>query len=379
MSLTFHGSANSEIVLKKGLFVKADLDGTIIEKFGEYKGNYFIPASIIKVATASYALFTLGENYRFSTKFYITPQNDLVLVGLGDPGFTSTELYSAIKQISRNHKSFNRIILDNTFYAGAMEIPGRGVSSNPYDAPVGALAINFNTISIRVKNNSILSGEHETPLTSFAKDIGRSMPEGIHRVSVGRSGASGLQHLAQLTRIFLRREGVKVSDKYLIKKLPPNSSLILDYKSSKTLQDNVRDMLLYSNNFIANQLYFVISAYYSGPPVRSNSAQESFNRFLKKEMNFNGEFNLEEGAGLSRRNKLNLDQILSMLRYFYPYRDLLPEEKGIYYKSGSLNGISNLAGYFAQNDSPYIFVLLEKINRSIPDRLKRVKMFANSK
>lgn len=354
------------------VFVKATIDGKIISSTS--KKNIHIPASIIKVATAAYSLFTFGENHRFSTRFYTTQHNDLVIEGAGDPGFTSNDLRVALSEVAKKTRNIRRIILDTSFYSEGIKIPGKGNSARSYDAPVSALSINFNTLAITKKaDGKIYSGELETPLTSVAKQKGYSLPVGTHRVNVGRDSSLALEQLAELSTIFLKQDGVKVLDNYLISKKPPESTLIVDYQSSKLLKEYLFEMLKYSNNFMANQLFFIASAYYTGPPVRNSTAVDSFNTFLKREMNFGNSFHVLEGAGLSPNNKITTDDAIKMMKYFYPYRNLLMEEKGIYYKSGTLTGVSNLAGYDTSGKAPFIFVLFDTAPISIPDRVKKVR------
>jgi serine-type D-Ala-D-Ala carboxypeptidase/endopeptidase (penicillin-binding protein 4) len=355
-----------------GVLVTADLSGKILRN--NSTKDHYVPASIIKIATASYALFTFGENHAFSTYFYITPGNDLVIRGAGDPGFTSRDLEAACRELAKGYRSFNRIIFDTTFYADELTVPGRGGSSNPYDAPIGPLAINYNTVAIlKHKDGTVTSGEAETPLTTFAGRLAKSLAPGSHRVRVGNDPSDGLRQLYELTKIFLSREGVRVHGEYLIKKTPPESSMIYTYVSPKMLRAHVKDMLLYSNNFIANQLFYVTSAYYTGPPAKFVSARQSFQKFLEREIGFQGTFTVEEGAGLSRNNRITISQGIKMLKYFYPYRDLLVEENGISYKSGTLTGVSNLAGYhYSQQGDPLLFLYFDTAASAVSDRVRRV-------
>jgi serine-type D-Ala-D-Ala carboxypeptidase/endopeptidase (penicillin-binding protein 4) len=359
------------------VFVRANLDGKLLSQ-KPARQNY-IPASIIKIATASYALFTFGENYRFSTYFYETPSNDLVVKGAGDPGFTSDDLRKVAYEISRKRKKFKRIIFDDTFYGSELPVPGRGNTSNPYDAPIGAISVNYNTVVIsKAKNGLITTGEAETPLTDFAKKIGYSLAPGMHRVRIGGNSSNGITHFYQLFKIFLKDAGVEVSGPYLIRKTPQDAKLLLQYESSKTLKEHVRDLLKYSNNFIANQLFYVTSVYYAGPPATFVNAKEQFRKFLDRELGFEGDFYIEEGAGLSRKNRITITQGIRMLTYFYPYRDLLSENSGMMYKSGTLSGVSNLAGYH-DSDTPEVFLFFDSAPSAIPDRVKKVKNLLLSK
>ena len=147
----------------------------------------------------------------FSTKIYLTAKNELVIEGQGTPDLTSESLKACLSEVlppmSNKKIIFERIILDGSKYEPRIEVPGQGGSSNPYDANVGALAINFNSVAIDVKNKSsgnkiIVSGENETPLTPYAKQLGNNLSPGKHRISIINNGDAERQ-LFELTSIFL--------------------------------------------------------------------------------------------------------------------------------------------------------------------------------
>jgi D-alanyl-D-alanine carboxypeptidase/D-alanyl-D-alanine-endopeptidase (penicillin-binding protein 4) len=80
-------------------------------------------------------------------------------------------------------------------------------------------------------------------------------------------------------------------------------------------------------------------------------------------------FNLQEGAGLSRKNRLKPTQLVSLLHDFKRWKHLLPKkETGVYAKSGTLKGVSTLAGYLVRNNEWKPFALM--MNQHVPHKLR---------
>ena len=239
-------SGNSYFYLPKG------------KSLAEIKSDdLFVQASLVKVLTAAQSLYVLGGDYRFSTKIYLTPNDELVIVGTGDPALTSGSLRrclgSVVKELPSNKNRFERILLDNSSFGNDIDIPGRGGSSNPYDADVGAIAINYNSIAIKVGNRGVESGEVETPLTNFARKLGGSLKSGSHRIAIiGNGGAE--QQFFELTSMFLGELGFKIRSGFLVKPKPSDAKLIGECKSDN-LELIIKSMLKYSNNFSANQIF----------------------------------------------------------------------------------------------------------------------------
>ncbi|MBF0469673.1 MAG: D-alanyl-D-alanine carboxypeptidase, partial [Desulfamplus sp.] len=196
------GSGNSSVVNGKAGIMLTTENGRVL--FSQNENTGFIPASILKVLTSLCARYYLGDNYRFKTEFFIDsravnhdlqlnndlkPDNDLQvsaksknyiekrdlrIKGYGDPLFTSELIANACHQLSQvlesmNISQINNIIVDNTFFASSIEIDGTASSNNPYDAFVGPLCANFNTVSFKYSHEKqkYVSAEPQTPLLPF--------------------------------------------------------------------------------------------------------------------------------------------------------------------------------------------------------------------
>ena len=78
-----------------------------------------------------------------------------------------------------------------------------------------------------------------------------------------------------------------------------------------------------------------------------------------------------DGAGLSRDNRVTARAMLRLLAAFRPHRDLLPRVGQTLAKTGTLTGVSNLAGYLADG-SPFVILVDRSAGRAaLLDRLDR--------
>ena len=122
--------------------------------------------------------------------------------------------------------------------------------------------------------------------------------------------------------------------------------------------------MLYSNNFTANQLLLTTGMERFGPPASLKKGRIAVQEYLTKELRIpSDQFYIAEGSGISRKNHLTPDAILLMLKAFLPFQHLLPREKNIPYKTGTLKGVYSMAGYLSVSDPLYFVILLnQKIN-----------------
>ena len=115
----------------------------------------------------------------------------------------------------------------------------------------------------------------------------------------------------------------------------------------------------YSTNFTANQLFLVLGAKAYGAPATFEKGQKVLQEFLRQEIGWKN-FELWEGAGLSRKNRVTAKQMMQLLHFFEPYRELLPEKYGVIHaKTGTLYGVNTYAGYFPNGNGELVkFVIL---------------------
>ena len=343
----------------------------------------YVPASIIKIATALAALDVLGPSYRFETSFYRDSLNNLYIKGHGDPFLVSEEIAAIVKKLKEHGLTeINDIYLDNTAFDLEGYTEGSGFSDNPYDAQNSALAVNFNTVNIAVKKSGrVVSAEEQTPTLELMSKLAKGLKSGIHRIDICKDKNSNdsitSRYVGELFQAFQRQENITGDGIILRRKTPEDLVPFYTHRSSKTLKDIIGPLMLYSNNFIANQLFLLLGAHKYGYPATWKKSEKVMTDILQDKYNLSQkELKIIEGSGLSRKNRVSPYAMMRLLDAFKPYGELLPQENGRSIKSGTLKGVYSYAGYFRENERRDSFVLLlnqEKNNRDqVLDVLERV-------
>ncbi len=336
----------------------------------------FIPASIQKITTSLLALDKWGRNHRFETEFYVA-DNILWVKGFGDPFLISEELAVLAQRLAGKlhfaSSNIKGIGIDSQFFARE-HVHGRTNVDDPYNAPLSAVSANFNTINVIKKNGAVISAESQTPLTATAIRLASKLKNGKHRVNVG-TAETAEQHFAELLRLLLKNKGKNIGSEILRGKLPDNAKLVYTHRNSKRLEDVVQASLMYSNNLIANQI-FLLLAENNKASINLSQAKKWSNVNLSKRYPHWNNMVFEEGAGLSRKNRISAKQMLDVLIDFSDYKDLLRVYANGEYvaKTGTLKNIRTYAGYMKVKGKNYPFVIL--LNEKMPYkyREKLVKM-----
>ncbi len=327
----------------------------------------FTTASTVKLLTALVVLDTLGKDYRFTTKFYQDASGILYVQGSGDP-FLTSEYLSQIMGALRDkgiRPITGYVLDDSTFQLEHALPPGSENSDNPYDAPNGALAVNFNSLAIvKQKNGAIGTGESQTPTLPLSKEIGQYLPPGRHRININHYPLRGnlptqLRYTAELLHTLAIRAGIN-SQLIVRRGTPPqNLSPLFTFISPRNVQENIKSCLSYSNNFMANQMLLRAAAQHYGTPATWEKGQRLLNEYAAQQVGLaEGSYNFREGSGLSRNNQMSPQAIQKILKKFLPYMELLPQKKGARLKSGTMDAVYCYAGYLPQYSPPITFAFL---------------------
>jgi D-alanyl-D-alanine carboxypeptidase/D-alanyl-D-alanine-endopeptidase (penicillin-binding protein 4) len=306
----------------------------------------FVPASVAKIVTAWVAMEVLGGDYRFETRFYLDGDRKLYVRGGGDPFLISEELAPLARDLvaAIGKEPVTGIALDASYYPSDLRIPGIENTSEAYDALNTALAVNFNTISAVRKGNTVRSAEEQTPITPIAISQFRDRgPNGRGRISLSKDPAVSLKYAGELIAAFIEQEGGSVKGEVTTGTVPEGLKPVYVHRQSRTLSQILTQLLLGSNNYIANQVFLEVGGTLGGP-VSLDKSLKVANGLLAA----NGladSIHLVEGSGISRDNRFTARGLAQVLHLFEPNATLLRSGDGTLFKTGTFSGVRTLAGY----------------------------------
>lgn len=245
-------------LISHGAYGVADTSGRITA--GCNLDESLMPASIIKVATVLAAMRILGPDYHFATEFYQDQLGNLYIRGLGDPTLVSEEVARIATRLrSLGLTRVATLFVDDSAFALEGPMPGQTASANPYDAPVAALAVNFNTLAIVKNQAGIASGEAQTPELPLMQELARNQASGRMRLNVCMGGADteqcSIRYAEELFRALLEQAGIRVEGLGGRGVVPQDARLLLRYESSGNLE------------LIAQDLHAFLLQLYRQPPV----------------------------------------------------------------------------------------------------------------
>lgn len=330
-----------------GLVLVLDEDGN--ELLAQNADKPFVPASVTKIVTAWLAMEVLGGDYRFETRFYLNADRVLHVRGGGDPFLISEELALLAPKLvdATGTEPFNGIVLDVSYYPADLRIPGIEDTDEAYDALNSAFAVNFNTIHAVRRGKTVRSAEKQTPITPLAisQFLARG-PNGRGRISLAQENPQvSAQYAGELLAAFVERAGASVRGEISSGTVPEGLKPVYVHRQSRPLSEILTQMLLGSNNYIANQVFLEIGAHRLGGSVSLEKSLQVAQELLT-EHDLADAIHLEEGSGISRENQFTARGLAKLLHEFAPHADLLRSSRsGSRYKTGTLSGVRTLAGY----------------------------------
>ena len=340
----------------------ADSKGHII--FSKNADIQLIPASTLKIFTALVAIHYLGPDYKFFTEFYMDRHSNLKIKGYGDPLLISETVKEMIHRLSMmlyaEFNIINDLVLDDSYFDASSVIPGVNVSYEPYDAPNGALCVNFNTVNFkRNKNGVYVSAESQTPLLPFILSRIKASQIEHGRIVLSSQRNEVTRYAGHLFLYFLKKDGIRFNGGIRMGKVQKEADkLIYRFVSSISLMQTLSKLLEYSNNFISNQLLITVGAKVYGPPGNLEKGLRAALIYAKNILEIN-HFQIEEGSGISRKNRISARDFYKILKAFIPHYFLMRQSNKVYYKTGTLKGIHSRAGYIKKNNGElYPFVLM---------------------
>lgn len=345
---TAHAGAKEKVaaLAPSGLVLVLDEKGKAL--IAQNADKSFVPASVNKIVTAFLAMEVLGGDYRFKTRFYLDDKRVLYVRGGGDPFLISEELaLLAPKLVAETGKApFAGMVIDASYYPADIRIPGIENTGEAYDALNSALAVNFNTIHAVRKGKKVRTAEKQTPITPLAvSQFRKRARNGRSRISLTQDPEVSVQYAGELLAAFIKLAGGSVNGKIKSGSVPKGLEPVYVHQQSRSLSTIVNQMLIGSNNYIANQIFLEIGAHRLGGPVSLDKSLKVANEIFDKH-DVGEAIDIVEGSGISRKNKFTARGLAKLLHQFAPHAELLRRTRaGSRYKTGTFSGVRTLAGY----------------------------------
>ncbi len=333
--------ADIDAVLQDALFTTASIGIKVVAVetreviYAKNAQKLHHPASTTKLFTAATALAKLGSNYQFETKLYIDTATDtqvvenIYLKGKADPVLQSDDIVKLANALVQSNITSieGNIVVDETYLDTVREGPGWMWDDKP----------------LRISALSIRNIEPETGTGSRAIACG---------------------HLLKTT---LMEKNINVIGEVVLGTVPSDARSVATHLSPP-LADIIKLMNKPSDNWIAEMLFKTIGAEVKGKPGTWKKGRETVTEFLGEIMDELPAHRFVDGSGLSRYNLLNTELLTKLLVYMSHNFELMPEfmvslpiagvdgtlknrmqgmyaEKVLRAKTGTLSGVSALAGY----------------------------------
>lgn len=317
-------------------------------------GQAMNPASVMKLVTTYAALDLLGPAYTWKTTAWIENaavdgvlKGNLYLKGSGDPRFAIEHLWALLRQLRQRGISqiAGDVVLDRTVFNVPSIDPGAfdDKPMRPYNVGPDGLLINFRALrftllpdngkprllmetpseGLRVENK--LRSSEQSCSSDWKELINvRLIPEnngnrleftGSYAALCGEKSLnlSPLPADAQasgLIRVLWKELGGNISGQVRAGSVTPGSQLIAQHESA-SLADVVRDINKFSNNVMARHVFLTLGN--DTAPATAERAKQRISDWLALRGLRFSELEIENGSGLSRRERISADSLNRLL------------------------------------------------------------------
>lgn len=381
----------------------------------------YIPASNMKVVTSAAALEFLGSDYQFKTTLAMLGDK-LIVIGGGDPLLCDSindakhgrgkywifnDIIETLK--SKGIKSVGDVVIDSTFFDNSRVHPSwsRDELNRSYACEVSGLNFNANCVSINVKRSGSVARVSVTPPTKYITIVNQVKLKTTGNSAVGayRNGVpnkyilkgncrteTGFDVAIEGPAMFfgvvlserLNAAGIKVGGKVTEKYVKNMTGIRILKEYTTPLTDVLARCNKDSFNMAAEALVKTISAENTNGKVNGEWKHgfSLISRYLGHIGIEDDQFILDDGCGLSRKNRLTADAISKVLFRMYNmdtrqiYIDSLavggvegtsskyfkePKYKGkVFAKTGYIRGVRAFSGYVKTDNGDYIFSILSQ-------------------
>lgn len=367
------------------------------------------PASTMKLLTTYAGLELLGPAYRWRTELYRDGevkdgvlQGNLVIKGYGDPALMAEDIWRLVNRLRQTGMREIRgdLVLDNSYFASTA--PGEAAFDNEpyraYNATPGALVSNLKSTSFRFMADAqqpVIQADPELPEIVVVNQVkwvaggcgdwksrlsyAVSKQENRSIVTFGGSYATACGekvlelnvqdeavYTYNLFHTLWQQVGGSITGGLRVQSTPVSASKLFQHESAP-LADVIRRINKYSNNLMARQLFLTLGAEKVAVPAREADGDQAVRAWLAaKGLSF-PELVLENGAGLSRIERISAAHLGGLLQQAY-VSPVMPElmsslpvlavdgttrkrlngsaaQGRAHLKTGSLEGVRAIAGY----------------------------------
>jgi len=383
------------------------------------------PASTIKVLTTFAALDALGPAYTWKTRAYLGGKlangvlaGDLIIAGGGDPYMTSERWWSFVQKLRELGlaKINGDIVIDNSYFA-PIAATRADFDSQPYrsyNVLPDALMVNFQTsqftllaspqrnapfitinplpANLVIKNQvQVSAGECVGARHEVNFDIPDANDPKTLRVSGGLATSCGIYSISRAImtapdyaygtfRTMWTQSGGAIDGAMRVAPTPADAALFYAH-DSLPLAEIIRLVNKFSNNVMARHLLLTLGAEKFGPPATAQSGRNAVRLWLANRGVEIPGFVLENGAGLSRTERVTVRGLADVLNLAW-HSPFMPEfaaslplaatdgtlsnrfgaagmQGRLRLKTGRIDDVSGLAGFVnAASGKTYIVSIL---------------------
>ncbi|QYJ91847.1 D-alanyl-D-alanine carboxypeptidase/D-alanyl-D-alanine-endopeptidase [Shewanella halotolerans] len=381
-----------------------------------------LPASTQKLLTAVAAMRVLGEEFSFATQFSTKGRlshgvltGDLYLSFSGDPTLTTDDLRAMLKSLK---DAGIHTVKGNLLLVGQAKEQTRAPGwvwddlGICYAAPVSSFIINQNCVKgqlkpklassasqlnfprylpIKVSTTAVFDKMQQEPFCEL--NLAR-LPDNHYHISGCYPGDKPLNlaiavddpalYAKEMLTRMLKSAHIKMSGQVAVAHRVPFGLKPLVSHKSEGLEPLLRTMLLDSDNLIADSLFKAVGAHYYKVPESFHAGARAVKAILEADGIDLSHSQIIDGSGLSRYNLISARQLAEVLglmaqdEKLRPLIALLPVagvsgtlnyKRGfqqpplmnkVSAKTGSMQGVDNLAGYLSLDAShQFLFVVME--------------------
>lgn len=368
-----------------------------------------VPASLSKLVTATAALQRFGPSYKFETDLLSDAPREgdklkgpLYLRGGGDPGFVSETMWNLTNEFFRTGiKEVGDIIVDESLFDSVRFDESRDPErvDRAYDAPVGAMSFNWNSINVYIRPSkegnppavfldpemkgwkvvnrakTVKQGKADIRVSRVEDGtimVDGKMPETVPEIVVYKGITDPATWSGEALRAFLAQRGITVTGTVKAGKTPAGAQLVAKM-DGQPVGSLVVDMMKFSNNYVAEMLTKGLAAKFAKSPASLEGGVKVITDTilgmgLKKDR-----FHFENPSGLSRKNSFRPADLAQLLVENYKRFSYAPEYLvalplagvdgtlksrfknsdavgWVRAKTGHLHGVVGLAGYAGQRE-----------------------------